>query len=235
MSSNYQPTQVQREFLERDYLSEKHHVPRNVGEITKSTSSRLADGFGSRFAGLCIVGGLTNGSYVIRKREQERKPKTFFSRIFGDSLGTDVDFYLLVDNATDDDLNRMADVVAQEFRFKGFSIDGALNGRNPDNAFDLSIVDRYIEGEAYDVLSLPFKYVQGRRIIESQRAVVQAVQKRRDAQQIWEQIKFYHDSPLALYHGTFDLKFMDYVSENWMPKKVEKFGLPPLESMLSHL
>lgn len=234
MSSDYQPTEVRREFLENDYLSEKYHVPNNVDEIAHSTSLKLTDRFGNFFAGLCIVGGLTNGSYVIRSREQERKPKTIFSRIFGNSVGTDVDFYLLVDNATEDDLNGMADVVAQEFRSKGFSIDGALNGRNPDNAFDLSGVDRHIEDEAYDLLSLPFKYVQGSRISESQRAVVEAVQKSGNAMQIWEQIKFYHDSPLALYHGTFDPEFMDYVSETWMPKKVENFGLPPLESMLLH-
>jgi hypothetical protein len=227
----YCSNQVYKEFLGRNYLREKYHVPPKVDKTAKIASEKLIEKY-SNFIGLCLVGGLTNGSNTIRGMEQEKRPKSFFSKIFGASVASDVDLYLLINNVSKRDLNGMADVVAKEFETIGLSIDGVLNGRNPSNAFNVSRIDRYIDNEDYDLLSLPFKYVRGKEISEVQKAIAEAVKTRLDSQTIWGQIKFYHDSTLALYHGTFDQEFMDYIYNNWLPRKVKKFGLPPLEEML---
>jgi hypothetical protein len=240
MKNNYRPSDVQREFLEKDYLMEKYHVPQKADKTAREVSEKLKSEYGNKFVGLCLVGGLTNGSHVVRtkeqerKREQERKPKSLWQNIFSSIFSpvlSDVDFYLLVDGAAERDLEGMADIVAEEFKRIGFRSDGVLNGKNPDNTFDVSRINEYVENGHYDLLSLPFKCIFGEKIEETKKAIISAVKSRTNARDIWEQIKFYHDSPLALHHRTFDTEFMDYVLNNWLPMKIEKFGLPAFESL----
>ena len=134
----YQLTEAQRTFLEDDYCRSKFHMPDDVKRVAHSVTGTLEQSFASNFVGLCLVGGLTNGSYVLRCREAQKL------------VSTDVDFYLLVDDVKKCDLNGMADLVANEFINIGYIVDGVLNGRNPDNAFDLSDIDRHIAEEEFD-------------------------------------------------------------------------------------
>ena len=233
MSKDYQLNLVQKDFLENNYLAEKFQVPYVVEQTTKYISKNLTQRYGDSFVGLCIVGGLVNGSYILRSNEKEVKPKSLFSRYLKKGkVVSDVNFYLIIDNPRYTDLEGMADYTLKRFKDFDFPTGATLNGRNPDDALDISKLNQYIENEKYDLLSLPFKYAIGERINEVQKQIVKAVQKNSKSQEIWDEIRFYHDSPLALYHVTFEPEFMDYVSEAWVPKKIEKFGLLELEDML---
>ena len=82
--------------------------------------------------------------------------------------------------------------------------------------------------EEFDSLSRTFQNAIGKKVDGARRKVLARIREQPNKQSIWEQVQFFHDSPLALYHGTFDTGFMDYVFENCYPRKVELFGLPSL-------
>ena len=218
-------TPAQSEFLTESYLSSKFHVPEEVKSSLEEAASRLEQRFGGKFLGIVLVGGLANGSYVLRKMELADQPKSLWSRFLPSRVSTDVDFYFLVDGATESELGEMADVVETEFAKIRLTVDGVLNGRDPEKAFDVSKLTEHLKEEDYALLSLPFKFVIGPGVVSAQNAVLQTVRRSSDPEAVWSQIKFYHDSPLALYHGSFDKEFMKAVAQHWLPRKLNSFGL----------
>lgn len=223
---DYKLTDIEAQFLEKYYLQSKYHLSKEVKQTIDSVSERLALDFGKKFVAICVVGGLVNGSYILRKLKLESKPKTFLGKIFGSNkVATDVDFYLIVDNADSNEIVKMANLVSYYFSKIDIVTDGTLNGKNEDNLLDISKIDFYVKNGLSDMLSLPFKYCIGHRIEECKKQVKQKIKSSSNHKSIWQEVVFYHDSTLGLYHGSFDSDFTNYVQENWLPKKLQKYGL----------
>src|SRR3989344_3875765 len=106
MQNPYRPTEIQREFLEKYYLNMKYHVPVQIDKTAEISLSLLQKY--DCFVGLCIVGGLVNGSYALRSMECEAK-KSILPLFHSARAASDVDFYLIVDGLKEGSLAGMAD------------------------------------------------------------------------------------------------------------------------------
>ena len=229
---NYDLTSIQKTFLENDYLTEKYHLTKKVNEIAQLCVNELKENFQSSFVGLCLVGGLVNGSHVLRIKESKEKEYGWLSKFLGlDKTHSDVDFYLLVDGAQKEEVLEFAQTVTKYFNSIGFPSDSYLNGKNMEELFDIQKIGQYIINQEHVLLNLPFGCIFG-DANEAKQKVIHAVNKLQHKYQFWSQIQMCHDMPLSIYHSSFDANLTNFVNLHWLPKKLQKFGLLNLGDLI---
>lgn len=227
----YSTTEREQEFLEQEYLQSKYHIPEDVQDKVSLVAQLLEKAY-TTFLGICLVGGLVNGSYVLRQNIAQDKnglSKFLYKHVWREKVPADVDFYLITEKSSLSDIEEMAEIASTHFRSLGFVIDGFLNGRDPSQALDVTRIGELIATERFDLLSLPYQCAYGSRIKAVQIKIAEEVARHGCHAEIWEQIQFYHDSPLTLRHGSFSEGFMNHVLEHWYPSKKHIHGLGYLD------
>jgi hypothetical protein len=204
--------EVQKNFLEQRYLKEKYPMPEEFESTFRSVAEELDEKFPKSFNSFTVVGGIANGSFAFRKLT-EKNP------------ATDLDFYLVGYERGEKQLADMSSALRVAVARLGLIPDAALNGKNPDNFLDLAQINRHIDAEDFDLLALPFGCSFG-NTKEAQLAVLNGVKKNPSKDKIWEKIKDYHNQGLSMHHGKWGNNINKLVLDNYLPKKVEIFGLP---------
>ncbi len=217
---------VEKAFLENNYLQSKYHISPLIQSTIDTTHNELNTKFKGKYVSLCVVWWLVNGSYVIREKKLEKEPRKFLNRFFnGSRVAADIDFYIIVDDASVNELYEMATVVGENFWKIGIATDSTLDGKDKSNALYTSQIDAYIKNDRYDLLSLAFKCCTWEQIYEVQEKIKLKIKQWPNWEKNWKETQFYHNSTLALYHGSFSTDFMNYVQENWLEKKIEIYGI----------
>src|SRR3989339_216680 len=201
-----------QEFLENSYLKEKYLTPDYIKEKLEDISQELKEKYPDYFNSITVVGGLANGSFMLRLKEE--KP------------ATDLDYYLVLSNTPSQNiLNSISQDIRKSITEINLTPDPQLKGDNPENFLDLSNIDQHVENEDFDLLSLPFiKSIGDTK--KAQEIVIRNIIQKSNKQEIWDKIRDYHDQSLSLHHGKLDDSFNEEVFSEYYPKKVEKFSLP---------
>lgn len=204
-------TPSRKSFFESTYLSEPYLISPDVRQRLELVVEQLKDNF-PEFSCLTVVGGLSNGSYMLRSAEKRNAP-------------TDLDFYLTGHEISRERLRAMAGVVSSKFREIGISPDPTLDGRDPRYYLNLDNLEQIMQDEDFNLLALPFQATFG-DVEEAKRRVLDAVVSRADKQRIWNEIREYHMQSLSIHHGSWNDELGNYIFDNYYPDKIDRFELP---------
>lgn len=198
-------------FLKTTYLEKEYILPGFIEEDLSSAADILASTVPG-FIGIVNVGGTSNGSYELRRQQN---PKA----------ATDLDFYSIGTDETLPYLDTIATVVQDAVNADGITLDGVLNGRNPDNFLNLDHLDQIVErGDTY-LLALPFRSLFG-DITTAKAKVLEYVLTQPNKQELWDEIASYHLQSLSMHHGSWPQELSDTIMNTYYPQKVERFELP---------
>jgi hypothetical protein len=204
--------ETEKAFLEQRYLQEKYLIPGDIAEALRGGEKELAKNFSGFFNSLIVVGGVANGSLAFRKLTES-------------DPSTDLDYYLVGYDGGEARLRDMSEETRRAMKPVALTIDPALNGENPDNFLNLSHIEQHIDSGDFDLLALPFTCSFG-DAVTARRAVLSAIMARENSADIWAEVKNYHDQSLSMHHGKWSDGLNDIILKEYLPKKIERFGLP---------
>jgi len=216
-------TELERQaaFASRDYLSKAYllspGLEKTMGELGKDLTAKYPE-----LNAVVVAGGQANGSFVLRSLTKAHP-------------GSDLDFYIVGHTTTPERLNAISNDVKFAARANKLTLDGVLNGKNLGIFLNLDKLPQHIDNEDFNLLALPFQASYG-ATAKAQMAVIESVIAHPEKQTVWHHIVDAHAQSLSMHHGTWSLDFNKAIMHDYMPQKIEKFGLPKSpESLLKDL
>src|SRR3989339_451167 len=118
-----------QEFLENSYLKEKYLTPDYIKEKLEDISQELKEKYPDYFNSITVVGGLANGSFMLRLKE-EKNP------------ATDLDYYLVLSNTPSQNiLNSISQDIRKSITEINLTPDPQLKGDYPKKVEKFSLPD----------------------------------------------------------------------------------------------
>jgi hypothetical protein len=210
-------------FLEDVYLNKEYILPSEVDLTARAIATQAKTLFPGKFVAFTLVGGLSTGSYLLRRAEDP-------------SCSTDVDFFLIGKSADQTDVDQMSQFISTEFQKMGLPTDPVLNGRQMAAAsgrsyFDLlDISGQMTEDPDFSLLALPFQCSFG-DFGDAQQAVINYVLSSPNPSELWKQISGYHDDSLLMQHKSWGNEFNSIIKSQYFPQKTNTFKLPPVDTL----
>jgi hypothetical protein len=207
----------QAAFASSEYLSKAYllspGLEKTMGELGKDLTAKFPE-----LNAVVVAGGQANGSFVLRSLTKTHP-------------ASDLDFYLVGHTATSERLHEISKDVQLAARANKLTLDGTLNGVNPGIYLNLDNLTQHIENQDYNLLALPFQAAYG-ETGKAQLAVLRTVITHPEKQIVWQSIVDAHAQSLSMHHGTWSLDFNNAIMRDYMPQKIEKFGLPKSPDVL---
>jgi hypothetical protein len=225
--SEYLPSQVEnkslfseteRSFLEGVYLQRQYVVDNLVQERITSVVDDLCEKYPKAFHFLALVGGQANGSFVLRTLQNNR-------------VASDLDIYIGGEDSAKADLMSISEGVRRGTKSTGIGIDGVLNGTRLDRYLNLAKIPEHISAKDFDLLSLPFQCSFG-RVSEARTRVIKYILESPDKDEIWNEIRSYHQQSLSLHSSHWSDEFNQQILDSYYIRKIQKFSLPQSPSDL---
>jgi hypothetical protein len=211
----------QTSFASSEYLSKAYllspGLEKTMGKLAEELRAQYPE-----FNSIVVAGGQANGSFVLRSLTKAHP-------------GSDLDFYLVGHATTSKRLAEISKGVQFAARDNKLTLDGALNGINPEIYLNLDNLTHHIENQDYNLLALSFQAAYGGPG-KAQLAVIRSVINHPEKHMVWQHIVDAHAQSLSMHHGTWSLEFNNSIMHDYMSQKIEKFGLPKSpESLLRDL
>jgi hypothetical protein len=206
-------TELERQaaFAGSEYLTKAYilspGLEQTVGKLAQHLTAKYPE-----FNSIVVAGGQANGSFVLRSLSKAHP-------------GSDLDFYLVGHATTPERLQGISQNVQLAARANKLTLDGTLNGINPEIYLNLDNLEHHIQNQDYNLLALPFQAAYGEPA-KAQLAVVRSVIAHSEKNTLWQQIVDAHAQSLSMHHGTWSLEFNNLIMHDFLPQKIEKFGLP---------
>jgi hypothetical protein len=207
----------QAAFASKEYLSKAYLLSPKL----EQTMEKLAKDLTTKYPELnsvIVADGQSNGSFVLRS-------------LFKAHPASDLDFYLVGHTTTVERLHQISKDVQFAVKDSKLTADGVLNGKNPEIYLNLDRLPEHIANEDFNLLKLPFEASYG-GTREAQLAVIKSVISHPEKDVIWQKIVDVHAQPLSMHHGSWSLDFNNAIMHDYMPQKIEKFGLPKSPELL---
>jgi hypothetical protein len=212
-------TEVERQvaFAGHEYLSKAYvlspGLEQTMGKLAQDLTAKYPE-----FNSIVVAGGQANGSFVLRSLTRAHP-------------GSDLDLYLVGHATTSERLHEISKDVQLAARANKLTLDGTLNGVNPGIYLNLDNLTHHIENQDFNLLALPFQAAYG-ETGNAQLAVLRTVIAHPEKQIVWQSIVDAHAQSLSMHHGTWSLDFNNAITRDYMPQKIEKFGLPKSPDVL---
>ena len=200
-----------KSFAHERYLAEPYLITSGLKKLLSKTSADLPAKY-PEFKVVVAAGGQANGSFVFRSLTKNHP-------------ASDFDFYLVGKSTTPQHLREISDQFGTAVRVNKLTLDGVLNGRNPEIYLNLDELPRHIQDGDFNLMALPFQAAFG-KVEEAQRAVLHSVMEHPRKQEVWDSIVDAHAESLSMHHGSWSIEFNNSLLQDFLPEKIDKFGLP---------